>query len=373
MHVTAVVPAAGAGTQFGGAVPKQYLRSAGPDSHATLQALAASRRGGLPHSGGAPRAGDALPDGDLEPFGWTVDRLVPGGRTAGVGFAGLPQAPTRRTWCWSTMGPVPGHDRAVSARRGGRDRSRRSVVAVPVRTRSRWSTPTAEWWRRRAGPALGCADPAGLPGGVVREAHARGLAGRVPGDRRQRPGGAARPPGATGAGSRGESQDYDDSRPRSGGADPAGTRRPMTPDHVPRRRGGAPVLRREWGSPRRVACIRVGVGFDMHRLVSGRPLILGGVQIPFERGLEGDSDAVVPSRTPSWTRSGRGRVGRYRQPFRSRSTGEHRDLQPPAPGAGRWPSSRPGIPGDNVDATVVAEAPRRVPSFRPCDDAGRVC
>jgi 2-C-methyl-D-erythritol 2,4-cyclodiphosphate synthase len=39
--------------------------------------------------------------------------------------------------------------------------------------------------------------------------------------------------------------------------------------------------------------IRVGVGFDMHRLVSGRPLILGGVTIPFERGLEGDSDADV--------------------------------------------------------------------------------
>ena len=37
--------------------------------------------------------------------------------------------------------------------------------------------------------------------------------------------------------------------------------------------------------------VRVGVGFDMHRLVSGRPLILGGVSVPFDRGLEGDSDA----------------------------------------------------------------------------------
>ncbi len=41
------------------------------------------------------------------------------------------------------------------------------------------------------------------------------------------------------------------------------------------------------------AAVRVGVGFDMHRLVPGRPLILGGVRIPFERGLEGDSDADV--------------------------------------------------------------------------------
>lgn len=36
---------------------------------------------------------------------------------------------------------------------------------------------------------------------------------------------------------------------------------------------------------------RVGMGFDVHRLVEGRPLILGGVQIPFEKGLEGHSDA----------------------------------------------------------------------------------
>ena len=37
--------------------------------------------------------------------------------------------------------------------------------------------------------------------------------------------------------------------------------------------------------------VRVGIGFDMHRLTAGRPLILGGVTIPFDRGLDGDSDA----------------------------------------------------------------------------------
>jgi 2-C-methyl-D-erythritol 2,4-cyclodiphosphate synthase len=36
--------------------------------------------------------------------------------------------------------------------------------------------------------------------------------------------------------------------------------------------------------------MRVGVGYDSHRLVEGRPLILGGVPIPFERGLLGHSD-----------------------------------------------------------------------------------
>jgi len=37
--------------------------------------------------------------------------------------------------------------------------------------------------------------------------------------------------------------------------------------------------------------MRIGYGFDVHRLVVGRPLILGGVRVPFELGLEGHSDA----------------------------------------------------------------------------------
>ncbi len=39
--------------------------------------------------------------------------------------------------------------------------------------------------------------------------------------------------------------------------------------------------------------IRVGNGYDIHKLVVGRPLILGGINIPFEFGLEGHSDADV--------------------------------------------------------------------------------
>lgn len=39
--------------------------------------------------------------------------------------------------------------------------------------------------------------------------------------------------------------------------------------------------------------IRCGTGYDAHRLAAGRKLILGGVEIPFERGLEGHSDADV--------------------------------------------------------------------------------
>jgi len=43
--------------------------------------------------------------------------------------------------------------------------------------------------------------------------------------------------------------------------------------------------------------MRIGHGYDAHRLVEGRPLILGGVSIPYEKGLEGhsDADAVIHS------------------------------------------------------------------------------
>lgn len=38
---------------------------------------------------------------------------------------------------------------------------------------------------------------------------------------------------------------------------------------------------------------RVGIGYDSHRLVEGRPLIVGGVEVPFEKGLLGHSDGDV--------------------------------------------------------------------------------
>ena len=39
--------------------------------------------------------------------------------------------------------------------------------------------------------------------------------------------------------------------------------------------------------------MRIGIGYDVHRLTEGRRLVLGGVEIPFERGLLGHSDADV--------------------------------------------------------------------------------
>ncbi len=45
--------------------------------------------------------------------------------------------------------------------------------------------------------------------------------------------------------------------------------------------------------------IRVGLGWDAHPLVEGRPLVLGGVEIPFPKGLQGHSDADVLSHAVS--------------------------------------------------------------------------
>jgi 2-C-methyl-D-erythritol 2,4-cyclodiphosphate synthase len=48
-------------------------------------------------------------------------------------------------------------------------------------------------------------------------------------------------------------------------------------------------------SDRRLSDFRIGQGWDVHRIVAGRPMILGGVVIPSEFGLEGHSDADILS------------------------------------------------------------------------------
>lgn len=57
--------------------------------------------------------------------------------------------------------------------------------------------------------------------------------------------------------------------------------------------GGAKILGRLTTRPILVAMNRVGIGYDVHQLVEGRKLVLGGVQIPHRKGLDGHSDADV--------------------------------------------------------------------------------
>ncbi len=47
------------------------------------------------------------------------------------------------------------------------------------------------------------------------------------------------------------------------------------------------------GLERKEMVVRIGHGYDVHRLIEGRPLVLGGVEIPFSKGLDGHSDADV--------------------------------------------------------------------------------
>ncbi len=55
----------------------------------------------------------------------------------------------------------------------------------------------------------------------------------------------------------------------------------------------AEARRRTEGRDSAPGLIRIGTGYDLHRLVAGRPLILAGVRIPFELGLDGHSDADI--------------------------------------------------------------------------------
>jgi 2-C-methyl-D-erythritol 2,4-cyclodiphosphate synthase len=106
---------------------------------------------------------------------------------------------------------------------------------------------------------------------------------------------------------------------------------------------------------------RIGQGFDAHRLVAGRPLILGGVEVPFDRGLAGHSDADVLTHAicdALLGAAGAGDLGRH------------------------FPDSDPGLKDVssltllsrvadllaarrlrviNIDATVIAQAPRLSP------------
>jgi len=74
------------------------------------------------------------------------------------------------------------------------------------------------------------------------------------------------------------------------------------------------IAERLLGTVPAVSPLRIGNGYDLHRLVVGRPLILGGVTIPFERGLQGhsDADAVCHAVTDAVLgAAGAGDIGRH--------------------------------------------------------------
>ena len=107
--------------------------------------------------------------------------------------------------------------------------------------------------------------------------------------------------------------------------------------------------------------MRVGVGLDMHRLVPGRRLIQGGVSIPFERGLDGDSDADVLTHAildALLGATGAGDIGTHFGVGRPETRGISSLLL-----LERVVTliAAKGYHPSNVDATIVAEAPRMGP------------
>lgn len=107
--------------------------------------------------------------------------------------------------------------------------------------------------------------------------------------------------------------------------------------------------------------MRVGQGYDVHRLVEGRPLILGGVTIPCERGLLGhsDADALLHAITDALLgAAGLGDIGRHFPDTDPRYRGaDSRVLLREAVGLLR----REGWQVVNVDATVIAQSPKLAP------------
>ena len=107
--------------------------------------------------------------------------------------------------------------------------------------------------------------------------------------------------------------------------------------------------------------LRIGHGYDVHRLVEGRRLILGGVDIPWEKGLLGHSDADVLTHAVMDALTGAARLGDIGKLFP--------DTDPAYAGAdslkllaevGRALEEK-GYSVVNIDATLLAQAPKVAP------------
>ena len=106
---------------------------------------------------------------------------------------------------------------------------------------------------------------------------------------------------------------------------------------------------------------RVGTGFDVHQLVAGRALIIGGVTIPYERGLLGHSDADVLLHAIADALLGAAALG---------DIGKHfPDSDPTYKGADSRTLLRTvvqrvreaGWQVGNIDATIIAQSPKMAP------------
>jgi 2-C-methyl-D-erythritol 2,4-cyclodiphosphate synthase len=110
--------------------------------------------------------------------------------------------------------------------------------------------------------------------------------------------------------------------------------------------------------------IRCGIGYDVHRLVEGRKLILGGVEVPHDRGLDGHSDADVLSHAIADAllgAMGEGDIGHHfpntDETIRGMSSMEILQRV-------RSLLAEKNARAVNVDATVIAQAPALQPHIQ---------
>jgi 2-C-methyl-D-erythritol 2,4-cyclodiphosphate synthase len=107
--------------------------------------------------------------------------------------------------------------------------------------------------------------------------------------------------------------------------------------------------------------VRIGQGFDVHALVAGRRLVLGGVTIPYPRGLEGHSDADVLLHAVADALLGALALGDLGRHFPD-TDARWRDADSRALLRAVMDQVRAaGYAIGNVDATVIAQAPRIAP------------
>jgi 2-C-methyl-D-erythritol 4-phosphate cytidylyltransferase/2-C-methyl-D-erythritol 2,4-cyclodiphosphate synthase len=121
------------------------------------------------------------------------------------------------------------------------------------------------------------------------------------------------------------------------------------------------VAERLLGGGSSAPAVRIGNGYDLHRLVPGRPLVLGGVTIPFDKGLEGhsDADAICHAVTDAVLGAcGAGDIGRH-----------FPDTDPAWKGASSLDMLQRaaaivrarGFVPVNVDVVVIAQQPKLLP------------
>ncbi len=120
--------------------------------------------------------------------------------------------------------------------------------------------------------------------------------------------------------------------------------------------------------------MRIGHGYDVHRLVPGRPLILGGVTIPFKTGLLGHSDADVLAHAVSDALLGAAALGDIGHLFP--------DTDPAYRGADSLTLlahvaallQKEGYLIQNIDATLLCQAPKLAPHIQTMrDNLARAC